>query len=651
MKHQSNEALLRSIIEEVRESVAPPPDLYIDEWCDRNLWVPAGAMPGRWDTDYVPFWRQPMRDMTSDAVEQVWVKASAQVGKTTMLQAIKSYFMKADPSPQMMVHSDENSLDDFMKHKLMPMIQATPVLRNTVQMPKPGKSGSDKRSLMYPGGFDLHVSANSGNSMRGRSVRFAGLDEIDAYKITSAEGSVIVRAFKRVSSYPNRKIYLSSTPTDETTSAIEKGFLEGDQQRWYVPCKDCNVFEPFKWSNVKWDKDAGGNYIPGSAHYVCEHCGSIHTDADKPAMNASGMWVATATPKDPKVRSYHINELASPWRTYEDVVRSFISAKDNPETLRAWVNTTLGEVWRNKAEQVKWEMVMERAEPYPVLRAPKGVRLITAGVDVQHGRIAVSIFGFGRKEESWLLFHTEIHAENGDVSQPDVWEKLDDLLARPIPSEHGVDLRIMNCAIDSSDGHKMHAVYNYCRGKRMRGIFPIKGSSITTAPVIGAGSKQDVNWQGRKYEKGVELYIVGTHVIKSTLMARLLNQTPGSAGYIHFPTAMGEDYFKQLCSEQYVTTVKKGIPQSEWVNDGRNESWDTAVYCYAAAYMAGLPSANWDKLDQLIAPDEVEAKKAEELATAPQPADPAAPTPAPAPQRKGPKVISSGWVGGFNKRY
>lgn len=655
MKPPSNEGLLLRILNEIRGSVAPPPDLYIDEWCDQNLKIPAGAMPGDWDTDYVPFWRQPMRDMTADDVEQVWIMSSAQVGKTTLLQAIKAYFMKADPSPQMMVHADENSLDDFMKFKLMPMIEATPILHNTVQMPKPGKSGSTNRSLAYPGGFDLHLSANSGGSLRGRSVRIGLFDEVAAYRSSATEGSVVVRGIKRTSSYPNRKLGFTSTPADESTCPMYKGFLEGDQRRWYVPCKDCGVREPFKWANVRWDKDADGVYVAGSANYVCEHCGSVHTDADKPKMNANGIWVPTEKPKDPKIRSYHINEIASPWRTFEDVVRAFLSAKDDPASLRAWVNTTLGEVWRDKSEQVKWEKLYERREPYPLLRAPRGVRMITAGVDVQRNRLAVSIWGYGRNQEKWPLFHTEIFAENGDIMQPDAWEKLEDLRLRPIPSDHGPDLRIMAMAVDSSDGVTQQAVYNYCRGKRLQGVIAVKGANVAHAPVIGSGSKQDVNWQGRKYEHGVELYIVGTHIIKSTLYAHFDNDNPGTTGFTHFPTAFGEDYFKQLCADRYVTTVKRGLPHSEWVTEGRNEAIDCAVYAYAGAYLAGLPSANWDKLDKLIAPDEVEAKKKAEEEAAKAQAEAATQNQTPAatqqppqqPQRKGPKVIKSGWVGGW----
>jgi phage terminase large subunit GpA-like protein len=655
MTTQMPNKLLRSIVDQVRRSVAPPPLMTVSQWSDAYRIVARSARPGLWSTDYTPYLREPMDAYTDDRIEVICLMFGVQLGKSAMIENMMGYSVDADPSPMFMVHPDDNSISDFSQEKLMPMISETPRLKALVKLPKPGQSGSTERKKSFPGGYIGLVSANSPASLRARSVRRIFFDEADAYPTSSkGEGDPILLGQKRTSSYPNRKIVITSTPTNQGRSRVEKSFLRGDQRRWYVPCKDpeCGVREPFKWSNIKWSKDADGEPLAATACYVCEHCGTVHTDADKVAMNAGGLWVPTAKPKDIKVRSYHLSEIASPWRTFEEIVRSFLEAKDSVELLRAWTNTTLGETWKDRSEQVDWEILQKRAEPYPVLRAPRGVRIITAGVDVQHNRLAVSIWGYGRREESWLLFHTEIF---GDVDQPEVWEELDDLRRRTIPSERGKDLIVMACAVDSSDGAKMNAVYNYCRGKRPQGVFPIKGSSIATSPVIGTGSKQDVDWKGKKYAHGVEMYIVGGHIIRSTLYARMANAVAGSAGYVHFPTAISEDYFKQLCADKYVTTVSKGLPVSKWVTDGRNEAIDCAVYAYAAAYLAGLPSANWDKLDKLVDPEGYEEAQKLALETdstdTPTTTEPGAPVPEPKPPtppvRKGPRVIKSGWNTGW----
>lgn len=654
-KPLTESTILREVVAKIRRSVAAPPKLTVDLWSDAHRVVSRSARPGPWSTDYTPYLRTPMIDYTDDSCEVIVLQFSAQVGKTAMIESMIAFSIHADPSPLFMVHPDDNSIADFSQEKLMPMIADTPVLKSLVKMPKPGATGSTERKKAFPGGYLGLVSANSPASLRGRSVRRIFFDEVDAYPASSrGEGDPVLLGKKRCASYPNRKIVITSTPTNEGTSRVEKAFLQGDQRRWYVPCKDCGVREPFQWKQVKWDKDKDGQPIAASAYYACEHCGAVHTDADKVAMNAQGMWVPTAKPKDPKVRSYHLNELASPWRTFEDIVRSFLEAKDDVELLRAWTNTTLGETWKVRGETVDWELLIQRTEPYPILRAPRGVRLIGAGVDVQHNRIAVSIIGLARGEESFLLHHEEMYADNGDVNNaPEMWAKLDELLQRPIPLDGGADLRIMACAIDSSDGHTQQTVYAFCRDKRGRGVIPIKGSTNPAAPALGTGRKQDIDWKGKAAAWSIELFSVGTHVLKATLYARLANKSAGTPGYVHFPTAgTDEEYFQQLCSEKMVTTYVKGVAKPEWVKlRKRNEALDTFVYAIASLHLVGLKGADWDKLDKLIAPAEYEAKKAEEKAAAAQPADPQAPAPAPAPQRKGPRVISSGWVSGFKNNY
>lgn len=179
----------------------------------------------------------------------------------------------------------------------------------------------------------------------------------------------------------------------------------------------------------------------------------------------------------------------------------------------------------------------------------------------------------------------------------------------------------------------------------MRGVIPIKGSVNPAAPSLGTGRKQDVDWKGKAAAWSIELFAVGTHALKATLYARLANKTPGTPGYVHFPTAgTDQEYFEQLCAEKLVTTYTKGVQKPEWVKlRKRNESLDTAIYAMAALHLVGIKGVSWDKLDKLIAPDEVAEKKEEQAAAAAQvPASQPA-----APVRKGPKVIKSGWNSGW----
>lgn len=72
--------------------------------------------------------------------------------------------------------------------------------------------------------------------------------------------------------------------------------------------------------------------------------------------------------------------------------------------------------------------------------------LLTAGVDVQKDRLEISVWAWGREKESWLVEHRVL---DGDTARPEVWKKLDTMLAESWPHESGYDLPVRRVAVDS----------------------------------------------------------------------------------------------------------------------------------------------------------------------------------------------------------
>ena len=210
---------------------------------------------------------------------------------------------------------------------------------------------------------------------------------------------------------------------------------------------------------------------------------------------------------------------------------------------------------------------------------PDGVLLLTAGVDVQDNRLAVSIWGWGTGEEAWLIEHTEIW---GDPSRAELWKQLDVLLLGEYPRGEKV-LKVAQTCIDSG-GHFTGEVYQYARERRPHGVVAIKGASTRGKPPIGREAKVDLNLKGKILKKGASVFSVGTDTIKDTLYGRLRHNDPGP-GYLHFGKAGTEEYFQQLTAERKVTRyLRNGLPVSEYVkaSSARNEALDTAVYAFAA---------------------------------------------------------------------
>lgn len=161
-------------------------------------------------------------------------------------------------------------------------------------------------------------------------------------------------------------------------------------------------------------------------------------------MLSRGEW----RPGNPKSRvaGFWISQLYSPWKDWGKTAVEFLEAKDNPETLRTFINTALGELWDDEAQtSVDVATLLARREHYGP-KLPAGVAVLTCGVDVQADRLELKLVGWGRGEESWSI---EYRVLPGDPSAPGVWSALDEDLGRTWVHERGLSLPISVCCIDS----------------------------------------------------------------------------------------------------------------------------------------------------------------------------------------------------------
>lgn len=526
------------------------------------------------------------------AIEKIVVMSSAQVGKTSILENLIGYFISQDPAPILLVQPTLEMAETFSKDRLAPMLRDTPILQNKVSSKRTRDSSSTMLHKQFPGGHITMSGANSPASLASRPIRIVIGDEIDRWPHSSgAEGDPVNLAIKRTTTFWNRRIALVSTPTIKGVSRIEAAWEQSDQRRHFVPCPICEYSQILQWSQIKWEKDD-----PKNAWYDCEGCGGKIESIHKTQLIRLGKWKATAEFNG--TAGFHLNELYSPWQTFGDVVVSFLAAKDNPEMLKVWVNTSLGETFdEDGGEGLEWQQLAARAEPYQPLSVPLGGLLLTAGVDVQGDRLSVAVWAWGQGEESWLIYWVELY---GDPTESKVWEELDTVIGASYTHESGTELKVTAGCLDS--GFKPQEVYNYVRKRPGRNLFAVKGMSTPGKPVIGKPTLQEVTYKGQTLKKGVKLWPVGSDVAKGIIYSRLRIRTYG-AGYVHFPLGLDEEFYEQMTAEKLVTRYVKGFPKREWVKmRPRNEALDTYVYSYAAAIACGLVRMDWKNLESAIVP-------------------------------------------------
>lgn len=558
----------------IAKILAPPPDLTVSEWADlyRRLSSESSAEPGQWRTDRAPYQRKIMDEINNPETETIVIMSSAQVGKTEIILNAIGYFIDYDPSPIMVMQPTVDMAKTFSKTRLAPMIRDTPVLKAKVSDAKSRDSGNTILEKTFPGGVVVMVGANSPASLASRPIRVLLADEVDRFPTSAGtEGDPLSLAEKRTTTFYNRKKIFVSTPTIKGVSRIEKEFENSTKEHWNLPCPSCGEYQPLTWSQIKFEYDKERRRVYHVDH-VCKHCGALHTEMEWKA--GEGKWIAE-NPKS-KAKGFHLNEFASPWKRWEEICEDFLEAKKNGiESLKVWVNTSLGEPWEEKGDRIEAEELLARREEYGC-EVPNDVLVLTAGVDVQDNRLEYEIVGWGPGKESWGIKYGVIM---GDPGQEFVWNSLDNVLFADYKRKDGTILKIMSTCVDSG-GHHTQSVYKYCREREYNRVWAIKG--------IGGSGHSFIKRPNRRDQDGIWLFTIGVDVGKDLIVSRLKAE-PKQNGYCHFPLepekGYDEYYFKGLTAEHRVTRYKNGRPVIKWElrsSSTRNEPFDLRNYATAA---------------------------------------------------------------------
>jgi phage terminase large subunit GpA-like protein len=584
----------------------PDPLLTISQWADRYRWLSqrASAEHGRWRTERTPYLREIMDCLSPmSPIERTVFMKGAQIGGTECGNNWMGYIIHQAPGPMMSVQPTVEMAKRNSKQRIDPLIEESEVLRKLVRDPRSRDSGNTVLSKDFPGGVLVMTGANSAVGLRSMAARYLFLDEVDAYPgDVEGEGDPITLAMARTRTFARRKVFLVSTPKITGMSRIESAYEESDQRKYWVPCPTCREFQILKFAQLRWPKGD-----PQSAVYICEHCGQEIRNHQKQSMLAGGEWRAGAK-GDGRTAGFHISSLYSPvgWFSWGDAAKQFEQAQKNPALLQVFVNTVLGETWTLLGEAPEWQKLYDRREDYKVGLVPRGGLFLTAGADVQKDRIEVEIAAWGRGKESWSV---DYRVFEGDTSRAAVWEKLTGLLNESFTTESGLELPIMQLAVDS--GFATIEVYQWARRQGGR-VLVIKGDSRTPS-LIGSASPVEVGPMGAKLKRGVRVWPVNSGMAKEELYRWLRQDRPTDedvakgipfpSGYCHFPR-YSEEYFKQITAEQLVTKIVKGYRRHEWQKmRERNEALDCRVYARAAAGRVGIDrfqEKHWTDLERRV---------------------------------------------------
>lgn len=601
------------------------PTIRLPEWADTYRRLPAAttAVPGQWRTEAREAARGVMMAIHEPGVRTITLACAVQLLKTEFILNVIGYHMHLDPCPMLAVQPKEDAAAKFSRERVGPMIRECAVLRERIDTRT--RMGEDSLHFKnFHSGFLAIEGAGSPMNLASRAARITLCDEIDKYEMTR-EGHPVQLAEERTATFGESALHIRCcSPTVTDHSAIWKSYLQSDQRRAFIQCPHCEHWmAPTFFKHVDWPKTESGDHVTTEAYIYCEACGAAWSeDQRRKAITTKGgiRWNQTrpftccGVDQEPMQTrkwewddenqigyacctecgkrsvpnthaGYQASKLLSPQITVASLAEKWIIASQNPDDKLTFRNTQLGEPADVELviENIEVRDLMARRENFPD-KLPREICGLFAGVDVQtgsdvsDGSLHAYVWGVAVDRQMWSVYTKII---TGDVRLPLVWNQLDELLLAKFEHETGGRMVISAAAIDAGDGKIAETVVNFCRDRRARNVFAIKGASERSAASWGE------IWPAAQAERtrksGFRVKIIGSNAAKMAVYNRLAVIEPGP-GYVHFGMDWTQDRFAQLTAERLSKTHRGGFETRRFVLPrGRaNEALDGTAYSLAA---------------------------------------------------------------------
>lgn len=558
----------------IRHSLSRPEQITVSEWAEKYRKLDeSSALPGSWHNSITPYLVEIMDCFTDPYIQEINFVKSSQVGGTEAMINALGWIITQNPSPTMIVYPTDDLAKDISNDKLQPALMNTPEVAERFYKQKSNKMNLRCRSM------NVYLrSGGSPSKLASKAIKYLIYDEIDKMAgATKKEASPYNLAKERTKTFKySRKIYTVSTPTHRENYIWKIHERAEEQREYYVPCPHCGEYITMQFEQIKWEPDENKEMTnserAATAVYVCQNCGALIDDKDKPAMLRRGEWRDTKKTCKGKARSvsFHINALYSFFVSWSDIAYEFLESKDDTEELQNFINSWLGEPWEDTKVKTSAELVLDRQAPEAAGVVPDWTEFLTAGIDVQENSVYFDIIAWGVDMTSQSILHGQLLS----LSELDAYMDAEYYTATGEPFI--VDLGY----VDSGD--QTDIVYEFCMTRPW--AIPSKG--------VATGNNHfkvsQINKTGAGYD-GQPLVLIDVGKYKDLIATKLHNPVGLGSFMVHADCDM--EYAKQLTAEHKVAEGTGARRRFVWrpkTSHADNHFLDCRVYGTAAADYKGV---------------------------------------------------------------
>lgn len=565
----------------------PPEQITVSEWAGkyRMLDSKSSAIPGPWNNEITPYLTGVMDEFNNYETSKIIFVKPTQVGGTEALQNMIGYIVMQDPAPTMIVYPTETLAKSISENRLQPMLRATPELARRFD------ENSQLLELQFDGMYLTLAGSNSPSGLASKPIRFVLMDEVDKYPGTSGkEADPIKLATERTKTFHDKKIYITSTPTLKTGHIWKEKESADIEKHYFVPCPHCGEYIELKFSNIRFPDEEGMTYADRAefATYICQECGCAITDADKNNMIRHGEWrIVRHNTQYVRSVAFWINTLYSPFVRWADIVKEFLTTKDDPDLFQNFINSWLAEPWEDTKLKTSAELVLERQTELPEYVVPSWAKILTGGVDVQETSLYWSIRAWGDYLTSQNIAHGQVLSFND----------IDNIMNAEYLNENGEPMIVNLCLVDSGD--QTDIVYDFCATH-----------SDYALPVKGSSHAQLSNYKLSKINRtdsramGTTLVLVDSGAYKDMIAGRMQRDNGRGSWMVYSGCDM--EYAKQVTAEHKVNVKHGNTVKKVWqlkTSHADNHYLDTEVYNAAAADILGVRQLHLMKEEDVSVPE------------------------------------------------
>lgn len=561
------------------------------KWCEENVKnIPYSPIPGHFKSANSPWVREAMEAMSDPDIRLVSIVAPVQSSKTIGAELCLCYIVANFPGPCLWLSQTDADAKDQAEARLHKLFSECDAVKKLFPADRHKKK---TQTVFFSNGMTLWVlGAHAKSNLQSRSIRWLIGDETWQWP-----GVHMQQAEARVTAFGwlGKCIFLSQGGTENDDT--HRKFETTDMREWEFKCPKCGKYQPYKWSNIEWDKnyrDGEGRMdfakVRSSVRLVCEFCKHeiADSDANRKLLNSSAKFVPQ-NPNAPATKAgVHWNSLAS--MSWGELAEMYLRAKEScrrgdMEDLKNFYQKRLALPWGDLEEDFTldispsgyrmgddWESEGAVGAKGAVLPPPhenkNRVRLRFLTVDVQMDHFYAVVRSWACDASSRLVYCAKLQT----------WEDVEILQNR-----FGVFPQLV--FVDA--GYSTFEVYRNCAKHNWTALmgdgrrdFPHRVNGKITQRFYSTARHPLVS------DRKCRMHYWSNLGIKDTLARLRSNQNPDEGSTWEVPSDVPEEYLKMLDSEQ---RVKKGNSW-EWRQIGKrpNHYWDCEAMQVCAAYMMKL---------------------------------------------------------------